>query len=111
MPPVLSSSDEVQCLEAVQVLHCGMSREATERAERRSKKYMPKNLDNAGLYINVRNNLIFEGTPSHFPPPYDQGTSPPEQVSQMVQPAAVPVFLEVGNGGLKLAFIQGARKC
>jgi len=46
----------------LQVLHCGLSREAAERAERRSKKYMPKNLDNAGLYINHRNNLVFEGT-------------------------------------------------
>lgn len=45
-----------------EVLHCGLSREAAEKAERRSKKYMPKNLDYCSIFINHRNNLIFEGT-------------------------------------------------
>ena len=52
----------------MQVLHCGLSREAAKREERRSKKYTPGNLDNAYLYINQRNNLIFEGAlPSKMP--------------------------------------------
>ncbi len=44
-----------------QVLHVGPTRESKARAEARAKKYTPKNLDRVELWINKRNNLVFQG--------------------------------------------------
>jgi hypothetical protein len=80
----------------MQVLHCGLSREAAEKAERRSKKYMPKNLDYCSIFINHRNNLIFEGIPVYFPSPYD------EELSTRADPACDfgrGAYVSRGRGG------------
>ena len=44
-----------------QVLHVGPTRESKARAEARAKKYAPKTLDRVELWINKRNNLVFQG--------------------------------------------------
>lgn len=47
-----------------QVLHVGPTRESKARAEARAKKYTPTNLDRVELWINKRNNLVFQGKAS-----------------------------------------------
>lgn len=39
----------------------GPSRESQARAEARKQKFTPKNLDRVELWINKRNNLVFQG--------------------------------------------------
>ena len=44
----------------------GPTRESKARAEARAKRYAPKNLDRVELWINKRNNLVFQGESDRY---------------------------------------------